>query len=307
MLFGMSTSRRTLLKAGLGGVAAALTGSAWGAMVPASSKRNWKVILLTDTHVQSPEQAARAAKGFAMAQARKPDLIIFGGDNVMNVDGNKTFEDATGQFAKWRDLVSSNIKAPSHSVIGNHDIWWAKEDHPQATLRDKAMAIKNFDLPGRYYAVAMGDWKLVMLDVFHRDGCYVDAEQMAWLDEELAKSKGPVCLVSHAPILSATHFMELGAPKNGSWAVPTSWQVGNSVDLMKLFWKHPKVKLALSGHMHHIDRVDYHNVTYVCGGAVSGSWWSGAYHNFPPAFIELELSSEEMVRYTSVFYEGPAK
>ncbi len=42
-----------------------------------------------------------------------------------------------------------------------------------------------------------------------------------------------------------------------------------------LFRKHPNVKVALSGHLHLVDRIDYSGVTYFCNGAVSGGWWRG--------------------------------
>ena len=37
--------------------------------------------------------------------------------------------------------------------------------------------------------------------------------------------------------------------------------------LKDLFLRHPYVKLALSGHMHQVDRVNYQGVNYICGGA----------------------------------------
>ena len=44
--------------------------------------------------------------------------------------------------------------------------------------------------------------------------------------------------------------------------------------LTKLFAKHG-VKLALSGHLHEIDRIEFGSVTFICDGAVSGGWWHG--------------------------------
>lgn len=300
----MDTSRRSLLKAGLGAAALSAFGVGWSQTGRRGSVR---VILFTDAHIGAKDQAERTAKALELAQARKPDLIVWGGDNVMNVDGNKTYESARDQFALWKSVVAAHTKAPHHAVIGNHDIWWAAADHPQAAMRDKSFAIQTFGLPKRYYAVDAGGWRFLMLDVFHRDGCHVDAEQLEWMQKQIADAKGSVCLVSHAPILTATHFMELGAPKDGGWKVPASWQVGNAVDLVKLFWKHPKVKLALSGHMHQIDRLDFHGVSYVCGGAVSGSWWGGDYLGFAPAWVELELSPDGLTRVNPVFWEESRK
>lgn len=301
------SSRRSILKAGLGGLLGLSTGILSAqrspSSAPSAARRGLKVIFMTDTHVGNTDQLRRAQRAFEMAQALRPDLVLFGGDNVMNVDGNKTFEQAQTQFGLWTDLVKSTIRAPHHAVIGNHDIWWAPAGHAEATRRDKGYALEAFALPHRYARVTAAGWTFLLLDVFHRDGCYVDAEQLEWLERELARGSGPVCLVSHAPILSASHFMELGDPKNGRWEVPTSWQVGNSVPLMKLFLKHPRVALALSGHMHHVERLEYHGVTYVCGGAVSGAWWGGDYHAFGPAFIELDLDAQGLQRMRTHYWE----
>ena len=48
----------------------------------------------------------------------------------------------------------------------------------------------------------------------------------------------------------------------------TDWR-----ELKALFGHHPHVKVAVSGHLHLVDRVDYAGVSYLCDGAVSGGWW----------------------------------
>lgn len=262
---------------------------------------------MTDAHVTGPERANQMERAFAAALKERPDLYIYGGDNVMNVDANHTWESATKQFGAWKQVVEAYSKRPGHHVIGNHDIWWFKDEAPDNSLRDKGYALKTFGMSNRYEAIEAGGWRFLMLDVFHADGCRVDPEQMEWLLREVKGTSKPVCLVSHAPIFSVSHFEELGPPKNGSWAVPTSWQVGNAVELTRALRDASNVKLALSGHMHHIDRCDYHGITYVCGGAVSGAWWGGAYHGFPPAVVMLELGPDGMERTWPVFWERDSK
>ena len=79
----------------------------------------------------------------------------------------------------------------------------------------------------------------------------------------------------------------------------------SEVDKLKeLFLRHPRTKLALSGHMHQVDRVDYQGVAYICGGAVSGNWWDvGKYIGFGPAYVMVGLFSDSTFCHEIVFWE----
>lgn len=66
----------------------------------------------------------------------------------------------------------------------------------------------------------------------------------------------------------------------------------NEKQLRELFAKHAHVKVAVSGHTHMLDRVDYAGTSYLCGGAVCGSWWHGPHNGTPAGYRVLELSSE---------------
>ena len=59
--------------------------------------------------------------------------------------------------------------------------------------------------------------------------------------------------------------------------------VRDAVDLVALLSKY-NVRLALSGHMHMLDRIDYRGVTFISEGAVSGAWWKGAHKGFAEGF-----------------------
>ena len=72
--------------------------------------------------------------------------------------------------------------------------------------------------------------------------------------------------------------------------------------LKDLFAKHPNVKLCLSGHLHLLDRVDYNGVTYLCNGAVSGSWWNGRHKDCDEGYAVVDLYDDgsfeqEYVKY----------
>jgi len=70
-----------------------------------------------------------------------------------------------------------------------------------------------------------------------------------------------------------------------------------------LFFSHKNVKVALSGHNHYLDSVDYLGVKYHCGGAVCGNWWNGVLDEFPPAYSILDLYEDGSSHYETILYK----
>ena len=242
-----------------------------------------------------------------IGQRDKPELVVFGGDNVMAVDGDEeknTAESAQAQFDNWVSKVLKRLTCPSVSVIGNHDIFWKDTNGSQAG-DPKMRAIKAYRMPKRYYVHRAGGWLFLLLDTFHANGCRIDQEQMQWLERELSAGTEPVVLVSHAPILTVTGFLESKVEHSGGkYVLPSGWMVAEVDKLKELFLRHPRVKLALSGHMHQVDQVDYQSVAYLCGGTVSGNWWdAGKYIGFGPAYVMLDLFADGTFRHEVVFWE----
>jgi Icc protein len=170
-------------------------------------------------------------------------------------------------------------------VIGNHDIW-----HRCVTGETpKSLALAAFGMPNRFYSWRMNGWKFIMLDVFGLSGAPLDAEQMAWLEKELPGEE-PTCVVTHAPILSVTAILVGGG-------------ISGAKILRELFYRHPNVKLALSGHNHMLDTCTMDRVTYLCGGAVCGGWWEGDYQHHLPAFTILDLGPAGEVSPQMVLWE----
>jgi hypothetical protein len=58
----------------------------------------------------------------------------------------------------------------------------------------------------------------------------------------------------------------------------------------------------LSGHAHQHEVLDYLEVRYVNSGAVSGNWWNGAYMDFPPAYVLIDLYEDGTSESTFVPY-----
>jgi Icc protein len=155
-------------------------------------------------------------------------------------------------------------------------------------------------LPGRYYRVDRAGWSFVVLDSIWsgEGGGYagrLDGEQLEWLREELAKigPETPTVVMTHIPIITACGFFdgERFGERCGErgWTIPGSWMHEDARALKDLFIKHPNVKLALSGHMHQLDRVDFAGVSYVCSGAVSGNWWKGQYYGCDYGYSMIDL------------------
>jgi len=285
----LQSDRRQFL-AGLGGVGLSLAATT---LLSAETRdTGFRVAFLTDTHLPDgkPETAARVASLIESIQAspHPPDLFVFGGDNVMNIDrGSTTEAQAVAQMENWKATVMDRLRIPSVSVIGNHDIWWGA-----AAGAEKSLALKHFGMPSRYYSAGHGGWRFVLLDTYHAAGCELDEEQWAWLEAELKRETGPTVIVTHAPILSVTHFLEPSIAKGYAYHVPAGWSPKGVIRFRELFRKHPHVKLALSGHMHTVDRVEFDTTHYLCGGAVSGAWWGGDYLGFPPSWHELLLQND---------------
>ena len=289
-------TRRRVLGTGLAGLAAtpALASSSTG-IEP--TERSLRLAFLTDTHVQ-PEKQGEAGFAACLAHVQglddPPDLIVFGGDNVMNVDGDGGRERAPVQLACWNRVVSRDLSTPHRTVVGNHDILALDP------VGGRRWACDAYGLDRSHYAWDQAGWRFVVLDstspnsLRGGDGGYkglLDDEQFDWLDRTLRDTpKGtPVCVCSHIPILSACVFFDGENEKTGDWSVPGAWMHLDARRLKDCFHRHGNVKVCLSGHLHLAEVLDYLGVRYACGGAVSGGWWGGPYHEFEPGYLLVDL------------------
>ena len=262
-------------------------------------KRNFaRVAHITDVHVLP---FFSAMKGFERCLNHihgldvRPDLILNGGDAVMEAH-LKSQNAAEKQWKAWHRVLQSENTLPIQHCIGNHDIW-SKNDSPEAFADGKKMAADQLQLTKPYYATTTGNWKIIVLDSVQSGGrerwytARLDEEQMDWLKKELKNTPKEqfVMVMSHVPILAACVFFDGKRLENGSWQVPGAWMHADSRELTELFYDYPNVKLALSGHIHLRDVVQYNGVTYCCNGAVSGAWWAGKYQHTTPGYALVDL------------------
>lgn len=280
-----------------------------------------RLAFLTDTHVQPQRQGD---KGFAtclqhvQGQSNPPQLVIFGGDNLMNVDGDGGRERAPEQLNTWNAVVKNELGTPARYAIGNHDIL------AMDPVDGKKWAADAFGLDARYDTFDQGAWRFVVLDstspnsLRGQGGGYkglLDEEQFDWLARTLRDTPDtrPVCVVSHIPIFAACPFFDGDNEKSGNWQVPGAWMHIDARKLKDLFHAHrtasgtPKVRLCLSGHIHLADTVEYLGVKYACCGAVSGSWWGGAYQEFQPGYAMVDLFDDGTSTVEYVTYGWEAK
>jgi Icc protein len=307
--------RRAFLAAGAG--LAALPSAAGGA----ARKPALRIAHLTDIHVQ-PER--KAGEGMAaclrhmQGQKDKPDLILFGGDCVMDAFA-QTRTRTKLQWDLWHRVLKAECSLPWLGCIGNHDVWGWDKARSKASGDEKdygkRWAADALTMPKRYHAFARAGWKFIVLDSTHRGprpGTYtarLDPEQFDWLAAELKATPRttPVLVLSHIPIFAACPFLDGDNEKTGDWKVPGAWMHIDARRLTALFHGHGNVQACLSGHIHLADRVVYLGTSYFCNGAVCGGWWKGKYQQFAEGYALVDLYADGSVQCEYVTYGWKAE
>ena len=320
-------TRRDLLKAG--GLAALAGTAAWLGKPDVATakpdevfmprKRALRLAHLTDIHLQ-PER--HAAEGFAAClhhvqnQADKPELILTGGDTIMDSMASDEAR-VKLQWDLWKKVIKEECSLPIQSCLGNHDHWGINKEKSKTTGEERLFgprwAMEVFGIESPYHSFDQAGWHFIALDGVMQDGDgyqgKLDEEQFAWLEAELKKTPAytPVLLWSHIPVLSAAVFYNGKNEKTNDWVVPRAIMHIDSRRFKDLFLKHPNVKLFISGHLHLVDRVDYLGVSHICGGAVSGGWWRGSHQECEPGYTLVDLYDDGTFEAEYVPYGWVAK
>ena len=296
--------------AGVGALASARPAAA--RQQDAALSRVLRFAHLTDSHIQ-PERGA--AEGVAaclrhvMAHTDRPQLVVSGGDLIM--DGfEQTRERTALQWDLFTRVYKDECAVPVEHTIGNHDVWGWNQKKSKTTSDEpqwgKRWVMDALGLAAPYRASDHGSWKLVILDsIFpHRGDGYLgklDDEQFAWLDAQLAAAAAEakhVAIVSHIPIISVTVFDLDSSVEDDEWRMSGGVMHADAKKLLELFRKHRCVRLAVSGHIHKLDRCEFEGVTYVCDGAVSGAWWKGPGKRCDEGYGVFDLFSDGSFEHT---------
>ena len=253
---------------------------------------------LTDIHLQ-PERSAEAGFMWAINEVNKrnPDLVLTGGDLVMDVL-NQTYGRADSLFNLYIKLAG-NFKMPVYNTVGNHEVYgWHRdepgiEEHPEY---GKKMFEKR--LGDRFYSFDHKGWHFIVLDAISRseEGGYaggIDEEQILWLAKDLQKVDKtiPIAVSVHIPfITSATQISRGSLEANNPGMV-----IANSAEVLVLFSEH-NLRLVLQGHLHFLEDIYIQNqVHFITGGAVSGKWWANEPDSKPEeGFVMIHVDGEEL-------------
>jgi tartrate-resistant acid phosphatase type 5 len=155
--------------------------------------RGVRVVAFGDFGDGSPSQRATAA-AIRTEHLRRPfDFGITLGDNMYE-EGAESPEDP--RWKSWWEDVYGPLGLRFYATLGNHD--WKLSDSPAAEIL-YSLKSTTWSLPAPYYTFQAGDVQFFAVDTNE-----VSAAQLAWLDDQLAKSDATWKVVyGHHPIYSA--------------------------------------------------------------------------------------------------------
>lgn len=286
---------------------------------PAPAEPVLRIAHISDVHVDTDKRSNELfSRALRNLQTHAPafDFVLNTGDCVMDAM-YQTLEDAQARYDVFERMMGS-LTLPVYHTIGNHDVWgWGLSKEQIETMKGdplfgKGLPVQRLGMPGRYYTFGQSGWQFIVLDSTHlADQSFfqpytgkLDEEQFAWLDQTLNNipADTPVCIVSHIPIFAVNGLLDGDNEKSGDWVLPGAWMHIDARRLWELFWKHPNVKICLSGHSHQIEDLKYHGVHYLNDGAISGNWWKGDYFDSPPGYMSLSLYADGSVTTEYVVY-----
>ena len=290
----MKLTRRDLLRMGaLGTTALALPRGVLAHENPV----DFTVAFFTDSHVNGQRRAAEGmarAVQHAMAQSHPPDLLLTGGDLVMDI--LDTGVGAADRQYELFDAAFEGVDVPVHHCLGNHDCLgvsaasgvprrnplWGKDYFLQRFGRDKTYT--SFDHCG---------WHFVLLDsvgIRRREYVgHVDVAQLAWLQKDLAAADKPTVVAMHIPLFTSYWEVENGT----ALPDPRKAVVANCDEVARVLQRHP-VRLVLAGHLHVNESWTFRGIEYANVGAVSGSWWNGPRDGFEEGYALLEFRGDRV-------------
>lgn len=287
--------RRNLLKFALG---APLLPLAARAAASEPARDSFSFAFVGDCHIRPELGADRAcALCFEQISASPVDFVIQGGDLVEDA-----LETGRARATLLMDLYQrterAHLRKPIHHVLGNHDclgVFPKSGIDLSAHDYGKQFYIDRFG--PRYYAFDHKGVHFVVLDSIGltADRSYegrVDAEQLAWLRENLAaQPKGMrIIVVTHIPLVTAMLCYE---PE--SWLnTPHNWTfVVNGREVLRILRDHD-VLAVLQAHSHVYERIELNGISFITTGAVAGADWRGSFLGTPEGYTDITISGRKV-------------
>lgn len=246
-----------------------------------------RLLHITDVHI-TKEAAPRFKQLIRHILANHSiDFVLNGGDSVMAADYNDITEERVDElWSAWNECISEFGPLEVHSVIGNHDPWWAAPSDKHSKY-GKQYVVEQLKIPSTYYSFNRKGWHFIMLDGNH-EGISLGDEQMEWLKRDLE------ALQPGTPTICMSHYPGLGVGPHFVGGLHKDFK-----KLKDLFYEYKDcIRGFLSGHNHLDDYAVYNGVQYCCNGSVSGFWWGEGddqsagpyfYLETPPGYAILEL------------------
>ena len=252
---------------------------------------------LTDIHLQ-PEK--KAPEGFRLAIEKtielEPDFVLTGGDQVFDAY-DQGFERADQVY----NLYLENTKLltmPLYNTLGNHDHFGLGKDtgvdpaHPE--YGKKMFTTRQAE--SRYYSFDYEGWHFMVLDSVRliEGGGYrggIDAEQMAWITQEIENLEPgtPIVLSTHMPFLSVSFQLS----ERPSEYRQRGLVIDNGWEVLSLFQGH-NLRLVLQGHLHAYEDIYVRGIRFVTGGAICSSWWDGLYNDLEEGFLMVRIKGDSI-------------
>lgn len=250
--------------------------------------------LLGDCHIRPELDAVRGCTMcFEQVSASPVDFVIQNGDHIEDALETPRAR-ATMLMDLYQQTERAHLRKKVHHVLGNHDclgVFPSSGVSPDAPDYGKRFYTDRFG--PRYYAFDHKGVHFVVLDSvgITADRSYegsVDAEQLAWLDADLAvqPAGARIIAVTHIPLVTAMRCYE---PE--SWLnTPHNWtNVVNARDVLRILYAH-KVLAVLQAHSHVYERIELNGMAFITTGAVAGADWRGAFLGTPEGYTEVTVA-----------------
>lgn len=244
-------------------------------------KNKFSFAFFTDIHLNKGDNNCFKGleKAISSAKTKDADFILTGGDNVdIDVLG-KDASTAHWLYNAYAELIA-NSGIDYHVTIGNHDRFYGCEKSDP--LFERGLFEKY--LNKSYYSFDHKGWHFIVLNT---SNSVVDEDQKQWLaaDLELIASETPIIISTHVPFLSVYYPALEGKYTSTDTFI-------NFKEIWDMFKDH-NLKLVLQGHMHLYEEIKVKGVQFITAGAVSASWWGGAYHGTEEGYLQVNIDGND--------------